>query len=102
MSFKIDKYFPDDLLPTLTVDLIGYFSVDGFSEYHADLSQLKYYIPTPNLNNINYDLNKNLSSVHYKNPESFEKLDFILRWITENFNRLEKPLSAQRESWYVV
>lgn len=102
MSFKIDyEYFFDYLPSTLTVELIGQFSVDGDSQYHADLSQLKYYIPPPNLGEINYDLTKNSTTTRYK-PDSYVKLDFIFQWITENFSRLERPLSIQKERWYVV
>lgn len=95
--FKIefDKFCE---VPTLQIELIGHYSIDGNSEYRADLSQLKYYIPPPDFNNVNYDLNENIASTRCK-PRSYVKLDDILKWILDNFNkRLEKPLSTQ-ERW---
>ncbi|XP_011052960.1 PREDICTED: decapping and exoribonuclease protein-like [Acromyrmex echinatior] len=89
MSFKIDFEF--------TIDLIGHFSIDGNSEYHDDLSQLKYYI-SPSNPNVNFDLNKNYKSVQHKST-SHIKLDHILKWISHNFRQLEKPLSVQEERW---
>ncbi|KYN09665.1 Protein Dom3Z [Trachymyrmex cornetzi] len=90
MSFNIDFEF--------TIDLIGHFSIDGNSEYHDDLSQLKYYISPLNPNNVNFDLNKNFKSTQHK-PISHIKLDHILKWISHNFRQLEKPLSVQEERW---
>ncbi|KYN35186.1 Protein Dom3Z [Trachymyrmex septentrionalis] len=90
MSFKIDFEF--------TIDLIGHFSIDGDSEYHDDLSQLKYYISPSNPNYVNFDLNKNNESTKHKST-SHIKLDHILKWISHNFRTLEKPLSVQEERW---
>ncbi|XP_011262330.2 decapping and exoribonuclease protein [Camponotus floridanus] len=92
MSFKIDcENFSKDMLPKLTLKLIGHYSIDGDLQYHADLSQLKYYIPPPDLDNVFFDLKKNSTFTHYK-PTSYIKLDDILRWISDNFKLLEKPL----------
>lgn len=100
MAFKIDfENFSECTIPTLTIELIGYFSIDGDMQYRADLSQLKYYIPPSDPNNVNFDLNANVMSTRHK-PTSYIKLDNILRWISDNFDRLEKPLS-QEERWYV-
>lgn len=102
MSFQIDceSSFNNEL-PTLTIELIGHFSIDGNSKYQSDLSQLKYYIPPKNPNSVWYDLDKNYISTRHK-PTSHNKLDNILTWIENNFNRLERPLSIQQESWYVI
>ncbi|XP_077275402.1 decapping and exoribonuclease protein-like isoform X1 [Temnothorax americanus] len=97
--FKIDfANFSSHTVPTLSTELIGYFSIDGDSQYHADLSQLKYYIPPSDPDNVNFDLNINYMSTRHK-PTSHIKLDNILRWIADNFHRIEKPLSAQEERW---
>lgn len=102
MSFKIDyKSFSENMLPTLTIKLIGHYSIDGDSQYHADLSQLKYYIPPADLNNVSFDLNENFKSTRYHST-SHIKLNDLLRWISENFNLLEKPLSTQKGQWYVI
>ncbi|KYN01540.1 Protein Dom3Z [Cyphomyrmex costatus] len=99
MSFKIDlKNFSEEMIPTLTAELIGHFSIDGDMQYHADLSQLKYYIPPSDPNNVDFDLNKNFIHTHYR-PTLYVKLDNILKWISNNFHRLEKPLSVQEERW---
>jgi len=45
------------IIPKLTTELIEYFSIDGNSQYRADLLQLKYYISPSNFNNMNFDLN---------------------------------------------
>jgi len=101
MSFKIDfANFSEQTIPTLTIELIGHFSIDGDLKYHDDLSQLKYYIPPSNPNNVKFDLNKNFMSTRYK-PTTYIKLDNILRWISKNFHQLEKPLSVQEKCWYV-
>ncbi|CAL1688528.1 unnamed protein product [Lasius platythorax] len=59
---------------------------------------MKYYIPPPDFDNVSFDLNKNFTSTRYK-PTSYNKLDDVLRWISENFNLLEKLLSAQGGQW---
>ncbi|XP_029156299.1 decapping and exoribonuclease protein-like isoform X2 [Nylanderia fulva] len=59
---------------------------------------MKYYIPPEDLNNVSFDLNKNFMSTRYK-PTSHVKLDNLLRWIADNFNLLEKPLSTQEGQW---
>jgi len=100
MSFKIDYTDFSEDLPTLIIELIGYFSKDGNSQYHADLSQLKYYIPPPN-SDVCFNLDKNSASTHYKSDINY-KLDDILKWISDNFNRLEKPLSVCAHRWYVI
>ncbi|XP_011693168.1 PREDICTED: decapping and exoribonuclease protein-like [Wasmannia auropunctata] len=97
MSFKIDfENFPESDI-TLTTKLVGHFSIDGNKKYQDDLSQLKYYIPPFNPN-VHFDLNKNYESTILKST-SYVKLDNILRWISDNFNRLEKPLSVQDKRW---
>ncbi|KAG5327061.1 RL13A protein, partial [Pseudoatta argentina] len=99
MSFQIDFLnFSEQIIPTLTPELIGHFSIDGDLQYHADLSQLKYYIPPSDPNNVNFDLNKNFISTRHR-PTSYLKLDNLLRWLSNNFHRLEKPLSVQEERW---
>ncbi|XP_032682566.1 decapping and exoribonuclease protein-like [Odontomachus brunneus] len=97
--FKIE-YFSKRKLPELTIELIGSFSIDGDLQYHADLSQLKYYIP-PSDPNVYYDLDYNAASTCHK-PNSYIKLDDILRWISDNFNQLEKPLSPNERHWLSV
>lgn len=95
MSFKIVcEDFPECILPKLTIKLIGHYSIDGDSKYHADLSQMKYYVPPSDPDNVSFDLNKISTSTRYK-PTSYIKLDNILRWISDNFNLLEKPLSRE-------
>jgi len=101
MLFKIDYRDFSQNVPILTIELIDYFSKDSNSQYHADLSQLKYYIPSLNPLNICYDLDKNFISTHHK-PTIYHKLDDVLRWISDNFKRLEKPLSVCEHRWYVV
>ena len=65
------------------------------------VSQLKYYIPSSNPNNVNFDLNKNFMSTRHR-PTSYLKLDNLLRWLSNNFHRFEKPLSvSQKERWYI-
>lgn len=81
---------------TLETELIGYFSVDGDLEYRADLSQLKYYIPPSDPNNVNFDLNVNFEPIHPK--PSHPKLYTVLKWISDNFHRIERP-SAQNGHW---
>ncbi|KYN08872.1 Protein Dom3Z [Trachymyrmex cornetzi] len=99
MSFHIDFInFSEQIIPTLTTELIGHFSIDGDLQYHADLSQLKYYVPPSDPNNVNLDLNKNFLSTRHQ-PTSYLKLDNLLRWLSNNFRRLEKPLSVQEERW---
>lgn len=98
--FKIE-YLSKIGLPELAIKLIGSFSIDGDLQYHADLSQLKYYIPPSNPNNVYYDLDYNAISTRHK-PDTYIKLDDILKWISDNFNRLEKPLSTNEGYWYVV
>ncbi|CAL1688530.1 unnamed protein product [Lasius platythorax] len=58
---------------------------------------MKYYIPPPDFDNVSFDL-KNFTSTRSNLP-SYIKLDDMLRWISENFNRLKKPLSAQGDQW---
>ncbi|XP_018303717.1 decapping and exoribonuclease protein-like [Mycetomoellerius zeteki] len=99
MSFQIDFInFSEKIIPTLTAELIGYFSIDGDMQYHADLSQLKYYIPPSDPNNVNFDLNKNFMFTRHR-PTSYLKLDKVLRWLSNNFHRLEKPVLVQEERW---
>lgn len=101
MSFKINcENFSKDMLPKLMIKLIGHYSIDSNLQYRADLSQLKYYIPPPDPDNVSFDLNKNLILSRYK-PTSYIKLDDVLTWISDNFNLLEKPL-PQKDQWYVV
>ncbi|XP_012217607.1 decapping and exoribonuclease protein-like [Linepithema humile] len=103
MKFKINfEKFPDYSVPRLTIELMGHFSVDGDAKYQADLSQLKYYIPPPILDNVCYDLKRNSECSTRFKPDACERLDFIFQWITENFSRLEKPLSMQKERWLDV
>ncbi|KYM88373.1 60S ribosomal protein L13a [Atta colombica] len=100
MSFQIDFInFSEQIISTLTTELIGHFSIDNDLQYHADLSQLKYYIPPSDPNNVNFDLNKNFMSTRHR-PTSYLKLDNLLRWLSNNFHRFEKPLSVlQKEHW---
>jgi len=100
MSFNID-YTDFSEVPTLIIELIGYFSKDGNSQYHANLSQLKYYIPPSNPDNVFFNLDDNFISTHHK-PTIYYKLDDVLKWISDNFNRLEKPLSVCEHRWYVI
>lgn len=97
---KFEVHFNQCTPPVLTAELIGYFSIDGNLQYRADLSQLKYYIPLPDPDNVNFDLKVNFMSTRHK-PTSYIKLDYILKWISDNFHRIERPLSAQKERWYV-
>ncbi|XP_014468078.1 PREDICTED: decapping and exoribonuclease protein-like [Dinoponera quadriceps] len=101
--FKID-YRSRDNLPELTIKLIGSFSIDGDLQYHADLRQLKYYIPPTDPNNLSYDLDYNAEYTNYK-PGTYIKLDDILRWISDNFTQLSKPsrpLSTNEGHWLDV
>lgn len=100
MSFEVvSEDYSEHLLPKLTIKLIGHYSIDGDSKYHADLSQLKYYVPPPDFDNVSFNLNKDSTSTRHK-PTSYIKLDDILTWVSDNFNLLEKPLS-QEGQWYV-
>ncbi|XP_072751484.1 decapping and exoribonuclease protein-like [Anoplolepis gracilipes] len=95
MSFKIDcQSFSEYMLPILTVELIGHYSIDGDLKYCDDLSQLKYYVPPQDFDNVFFDLNKNFMSTRYK-PTSHVKLQDVLTWVSNNFNLLEKPLSQE-------
>ncbi|XP_050448580.1 decapping and exoribonuclease protein-like [Cataglyphis hispanica] len=95
MSFKVvSEDSSEQMVPKLTIKLIGHYSIDGDSKYHADLSQLKYYVPPPDFDNVSFNLNKDSTATRYK-PTSYIKLDDILTWISDNFNLLEKPLSQE-------
>ncbi|XP_011161736.1 decapping and exoribonuclease protein [Solenopsis invicta] len=99
MSFQIDFVnFSQQMIPTLTIELIGHYSINGNSQYLDNLSQLKYYVPPSNPNNVNFDLIKNFESTHHKSTEH-TKLDNLLRWISNHFDRLDRPLSTQKERW---
>ncbi|XP_011630177.1 decapping and exoribonuclease protein [Pogonomyrmex barbatus] len=102
MFFKIDPVnFSIHTIPVLTTELIGFFSIDGDLQYHANLSQLKYYNPPPDFNNVNFDLTRNFESTQHKS-NLYVKLDNILKWLSNNFSRLERPLSIQEERWLDV
>ncbi|KAM0732696.1 Decapping and exoribonuclease protein [Formica fusca] len=55
---------------------------------------MKYYVPPSDPDNVSFDLNKDSKSTRHKST-SYIKLDDILRWISDNFNLLEKPLSRE-------
>ncbi|XP_071650895.1 decapping and exoribonuclease protein-like [Temnothorax longispinosus] len=80
----------------VTTELIGHFSIDSDLQYRADLSQLKYYIPPLDPDNVNFDLNINCTSARDK-PTSYIRFENILRWIWDNFHRIERPLSEQEQ-----
>lgn len=88
------------ITPSLDPALIGHFSIDGDLQYRTDLSQLKYYIPPSNPEDINLDLNINLVPSDHK-PASHIKWDNLLRWISEHFDQIERPLLVQKSRWYV-
>lgn len=88
------------IAPPLNIELVGHFSIDGDLQYRADLSQLKYYIPPSNPEDVNFDLNINLESSNHK-PTWHSKLDNILRWISDHFDEIERPLLTQESRWYV-
>ncbi|KAL6266350.1 hypothetical protein P5V15_003205 [Pogonomyrmex californicus] len=106
MSFIINSLGHE--IPTLTTELIGHFSIDSNSQYRADLSQLRYYIfPLNSESNywdyrtVGLDLKENFPDTNYKSIPC-SKWENILRWISDNFNQLERPLSIQKECWLNV
>ncbi|KAL0111772.1 hypothetical protein PUN28_013158 [Cardiocondyla obscurior] len=101
MSFKINDIEQKVTVPTLTVELIGHFSIDGNLQYHDDLSQLKYVIRPSNLDNTNFDLTKNNGPVHHS-AHLHIKLDNILKWICDNHHRIDKPLSVEKDRWFDI
>ncbi|XP_011883779.1 PREDICTED: decapping and exoribonuclease protein [Vollenhovia emeryi] len=100
MMFKIQyENFSRHMVPTLTTELIGYFSIDGNMQYNDNLTQLKYYISPPDFNNVNFNLDINFESTRHK-PTEYIKLDDILKWILSHFHQfVDRPLSAQEERW---
>ncbi|XP_037046888.1 decapping nuclease DXO homolog [Bradysia coprophila] len=68
--------------------MIGYFSVNEYREFVPDASQLRY-LKMPQSQNVRLDLNDGLKEFRPK-PESVkrEKMDFLLRFIVNNLNRL--------------
>ncbi|XP_020284836.1 decapping and exoribonuclease protein [Pseudomyrmex gracilis] len=95
---ELDKCFE---IPQLQIELIGHYSIDGNSKYRGDLSQLKYYVPPLDFNNVNYDLNENIASTKYK-PNSYVKLDDVCKWILNNFTRVERLMSTEKDRWLNV
>ncbi|XP_024882919.1 uncharacterized protein LOC112461773 [Temnothorax curvispinosus] len=70
----------------VTTELIGHFSIDSDLQYRADLSQLKYYIPPLDPDNVNFDLNINCGfgiifielRGHYQNKNRMKNVDHPL------------------------
>ncbi|CAK9799696.1 Decapping nuclease DXO homolog [Anthophora plagiata] len=70
------------------LEIVGSFSVDGDARYRNDLSQLKYYKGPRHNRNVYMDLNKHKHTRIQKSGENL-KLDFVLKWISENLDRLK-------------
>lgn len=69
--------------------MIGYFSVDENRQFMPDASKLKY-LKMPPMRNVYFDLNKGIEDFRHK-PGSVtqEKMDFLLRWILNNIEKLK-------------
>ncbi|CAK9805723.1 Decapping and exoribonuclease protein [Anthophora quadrimaculata] len=70
------------------LEIVGGYSVDGNRRYRNDLSQLKYYKGPQRNRNIRIDLNKDKYTRIQKSTTSLQ-LDFVLKWILENLDRLK-------------
>lgn len=80
------------------LEIVGGYSVDGYRQYRNDLSQLKYYRGPQHNRNVYIDLNKLKDTRIQKSPESF-RLDFVLKWILENLDRLKVDDSQNSVRW---
>ncbi|CAK9831154.1 Decapping and exoribonuclease protein [Anthophora retusa] len=80
------------------LEIVGGYSVDGRRQYRNDLSQLKYYRGPQHSRKIYMDLNKDKYTRIEKLPESL-KLDFVLKWILENLDRLKVDDSQNSVRW---
>ncbi|KZC11031.1 PREDICTED: decapping and exoribonuclease protein-like [Dufourea novaeangliae] len=75
--------------------IVGTYCFDGNRCYHSDLSQLKYYKEPRNLNNVDFNLDDNLNTIQ-KLDNINKKIDYLLKWISENFNHLQMERSKNR------
>ncbi|KOC68126.1 hypothetical protein WH47_03284 [Habropoda laboriosa] len=67
------------------LETVGSYSIDGNKRYRNDLSQLKYYKKPRNCNRVYFDLNEGTVYESAEDP----KIDFLLKWILENLDRLK-------------
>ncbi|XP_014204303.1 decapping and exoribonuclease protein-like [Copidosoma floridanum] len=84
MSFPIrenrSRNFPSFNQP----EVVGYFSLTGRErEYSQDLVQLKYYYDQYG-KQVHFDLDAGINKVVRKPKDLNEKIDFLLRWISNN------------------
>lgn len=68
--------------------IVGNYSIDGNRQYSNNLSQMKYYKQPLDPHNVRLDLNCNQGTI-YKSEIFNIKLDYMLKWILENFTSLE-------------
>ncbi|XP_076246172.1 decapping and exoribonuclease protein-like isoform X2 [Calliopsis andreniformis] len=87
-KFKIADLAKESTAEFSKPQIIGHYSIDGERRYFSDLSQLKYYKQPLDLKHVNFNLDDNSQTV-YKEEDVDVKLDFLLKWISENFKHLE-------------
>lgn len=81
--------------------LVGHYSIDGELNYCNDLSQLKYYKPPSEFDNVNMDLNKDLDLTIFKSNDLLHS-NALYQWILEHVDNIkiqDTEVSAKR--WFV-
>ncbi|XP_076075179.1 decapping and exoribonuclease protein-like [Mytilus galloprovincialis] len=68
---------------------IGNYSVDKNRLFNTNRSNMKYFIPPRNPNNVNFDLTIGYKEMIRKDESKKEYLDFILRWILCNKSKFQ-------------
>ncbi|XP_076657938.1 decapping and exoribonuclease protein-like isoform X1 [Halictus rubicundus] len=82
--------------PFTKPQIVGSYSINGDNDYCSDLSQLKYYKEPKN---VYFNLDDNPPTISNSELEN-EKLDFLLRWMSENFDQLKVHHSSNpTERW---
>lgn len=66
--------------------IVGHYSINGEKCYRSDISQMKYYKQPSNPERVRFNLDDDLYRI-YKSEEVNVKLDFMLQWVSENFDR---------------
>lgn len=97
MSFIINRNENNKFPSFNRPEVVGYFSLKGQSrEYSEDLSQLKYYDCAKH-DKINFNLSEGLEKVIRKPKDLDEKIDFLLRWIINNYQKI--LASPDKKRW---
>lgn len=99
MSFEIktyiDKNFPSFNKPMI----VGYFSLNGQKrEYSQDFKQLKYYYDKYK-KHVRFDLNEGMKQVIRKLDGLDEKINYLLRWIIDNYKTIKAKPDSNR--WFI-